>query len=238
MSLILALDTSTDACSVALYAHGAVTSRYEVAAKSHTQRLLPMVDELLHSSGCHLEELDAIAFGRGPGSFTGLRICAGIVQGLAFGASLPVIPVSTLEAMALGFYRANADATCPVVVTLDARMEEVYWGIYERAGESVHSLSEEAVMSPAVLVEHEDVTRLAGHFVGIGPGWHYPAMRQLKADAVIDVHPHAENMALIAAEKFAAGQTVTALDAQPVYLRDSVSWQKRQRIRTSNDSLV
>ncbi|HTF96578.1 MAG TPA: tRNA (adenosine(37)-N6)-threonylcarbamoyltransferase complex dimerization subunit type 1 TsaB [Cellvibrio sp.] len=239
MSLILALDTSTDACSVALYANGVLNSHYEVAAKSHTQRLLPMVDELLQSQGCDLGDLDAIAFGRGPGSFTGLRICAGIVQGLAFGADLPVIPVSTLEAMALGFYRQSPEIAVPLLVALDARMEEVYWGVYEQSGDLVTPISEEAVMSPAMLVEHNDVINLSGAFVGIGPGWHYFAMQQLKTNAcVLDVHPHAENIALIGAARFAAGQTVTALEAQPVYLRDSVSWQKRQRIRTSNDSLV
>ncbi len=239
MSLILALDTSTDACSVALNADGVITSLFELAAKSHTQRLLPMVDELLHIKGCALTDLDAIAFGRGPGSFTGLRICAGIVQGLAFGANLPVIPVSTLEAMALGFYRINPAIQLPLGVALDARMNEVYWGLFSRAGELVDSLVTEQVISPDVLVAGVEVANLKGDFIAIGPGWHYPAMQALAAvNKVIDVHPHAENMALIAAKLFAEGKVVSALEAQPVYLRDSVSWQKRQRIRDSNDFLV
>ncbi|WP_039913651.1 tRNA (adenosine(37)-N6)-threonylcarbamoyltransferase complex dimerization subunit type 1 TsaB [Cellvibrio mixtus] len=239
MSLILALDTSTDACSVALNADGVITSLFEVAAKSHTQRLLPMVDELLKAKGCELTDLDAIAFGRGPGSFTGLRICAGIVQGLAFGASLPVIPVSTLEAMALGFYRANPDIHLPLAVALDARMNEVYWGLCARSGELVEPLVAEQVISPDVVVASTEVARLHGDFIGIGPGWHYPAMQTLATvNKVLNVHPHAENMALIAAKLFAEGKVVSALEAQPVYLRDSVSWQKRQRIRDSNDFLV
>ncbi len=238
MSLILALDSSTDACSVALYADGAVTSLFELAAKSHTQRLLPMVDELLRAKGCELGDLDAIAFGRGPGSFTGLRICAGIVQGLAFGANLPVVPVSTLEAMALGFYRNNQESL-PVLVALDARMNEVYWGLFVRNGDLVSVLAEEALMPPELLVDQPQILDQQQRYVGIGPGWHYPAMQVLNPVAQFqDVHPHAENMAWIAAAKFSEGQTVSAQDAQPVYLRDSVSWQKRQRIRNSNDFLV
>ncbi len=239
MSLILALDTSTDACSVALYSDGVVSALFELAAKSHTQRLLPMVDELLKANSCELADLDAIAFGRGPGSFTGLRICAGIVQGLAFGASLPVIPVSTLEAMALGFYRSNPEEQLPVLVALDARMNEVYCGVFSRSDELVSTIVDEAVVPPELLADQVQISKLQGEFVGIGPGWHYPAIQLLNpARQFLDIHPHAENMALIAAAKFAAGQTVSALEAQPVYLRDSVSWQKRQRIRNSNDFLV
>ncbi|PUA29796.1 MAG: tRNA (adenosine(37)-N6)-threonylcarbamoyltransferase complex dimerization subunit type 1 TsaB [Cellvibrio sp. 79] len=239
MSLILALDTSTDACSVALNVNGALTSLFEVAAKSHTQRLLPMVDEILQAKGYGLADLDAIAFGRGPGSFTGLRICAGIVQGLAFGANLPVIPVSTLEAMALGFYRANPKIEFPLLATLDARMNEVYRGLFERDGELVRSLSAEEVVSPDVLAGSDNVAQLNGNFIGIGPGWHYPALQALTVNnRQLDVYPHAENMALIAAKLFAEGRVLPALDAQPVYLRDSVSWQKRQRIRNPNDSFI
>jgi tRNA threonylcarbamoyladenosine biosynthesis protein TsaB len=240
MSLILALDTSTDACSVALYSDGGVSALFELAAKSHTQRLLPMVDELLQANRCELADLDAIAFGRGPGSFTGLRICAGIVQGLAFGANLPVIPVSTLEAMALGFYRANPEEQLPLLVALDARMNEVYCGVFSRSSDDlVSAIVDEAVVPPELLADQVQISELQGEFVGIGPGWHYPAIQLLNpARQFLDIHPHAENMALIAAAKFAAGETVSALEAQPVYLRDSVSWQKRQRIRNSNDFLV
>lgn len=236
MSLILALDTSTDACSVALNDNGVISARFEVAAKSHTQRLLPMVDEILAAKGCELSDLDAIAFGRGPGSFTGLRICAGIVQGLAFGANLPVIPVSTLEAMALGFYRANPQTHQPLLVALDARMDEVYWGMYSQSSNLICPLSTEAVMNPSLLASHEVTQRFSGEFIGVGPGWHYPAMQALSAKSIIlDAHPRAEDMALIAAELLVAGKVVSAVEAQPVYLRDSVSWQKRQRIRNPDN---
>lgn len=232
MPLILALDSSTDACSVALYDNGRLSAAFELAAKSHTQRLLPMVDEVLSAHGYSLAKLDAIAFGRGPGSFTGLRICMGIVQGLAFGAQLPVLPVSTLEAMALGHYRGNPTLQAPLLVALDARMNEVYWCVYQRRGGLVEALVPEAVTKPELLVELVKSQPWAGDFVGVGPGWHYPAMQPLAPQSIVmDVHPQAENMALIAAQLWAEGGAVDVLDAQPVYLRDSVSWQKRQRIR-------
>lgn len=235
MSLILALDSSTDACSVALYANGQLDARFELAAKSHTQRLLPMVDELLGDNKLKLHDLDAIAFGRGPGSFTGLRICMGIVQGLAFGAQLPVIPVSTLEAMALGYYRANPGVSLPVLASLDARMDEVYWGVFTRTGDSVLALSDEFVMQPGLLSEQAIVRSLAGQFIAVGPGWHYPAMQALTASTIVmDSQPKAEDMALIAAQVWSAGGAIDVLEAQPVYLRDTISWQKRQRIRNPN----
>ena len=235
MSLILALDSSTDACSVALYADSRLDARFELAAKSHTQRLLPMVDELLQSNNLQLSDLDAIAFGRGPGSFTGLRICMGIVQGLAFGAQLPVIPVSTLEAMALGYYRANPEVSLPLLVSLDARMDEVYWGLFNRSGDSVSAASDEFVMKPELLSEQGVIHALDGQFIAVGPGWHYPAMQLLAASTiVVDAQPQGENMALIAAKLWSAGGAIDVLDAEPVYLRDTISWQKRQRIRNPN----
>jgi tRNA threonylcarbamoyladenosine biosynthesis protein TsaB len=235
MSLILALDSSTDACSVALNAEGKLDAYFELAAKSHTQRLLPMVDELLQNNKLTLSGLDAIAFGRGPGSFTGLRICMGIVQGLAFGAQLPVIPISTLEAMALGYYRVNPEAHLPVLVALDARMDEVYWGLFVRTGDLVSTLSDEFVMKPELLPEQDIIQSLAGQFIAVGPGWHYPAMQQLAASTiVVGAQPQAEDMALIAAQIWSSGGAVNVLDAEPVYLRDTISWQKRQRIRNPN----
>jgi len=235
MSLILALDSSTDACSVALCADGQLSAQFELAAKSHTQRLLPMVDELLQSNNLKLRDLDAIAFGRGPGSFTGLRICMGIVQGLSFGAQLPVIPVSTLAAMALGYYRANPDTQHPILVALDARMDEVYWGLFTRDGDVVAPLCAEFVMKPELLSEQDIIQSLVGQFIAVGPGWHYPAMQVLAAaNLVVDAQPRAEDMVLIAAQVWSAGGAINVLDAEPVYLRDTISWQKRQRIRNPN----
>jgi tRNA threonylcarbamoyladenosine biosynthesis protein TsaB len=232
MTKILSLDSSTDACSVALHLDGTTTHIFELAAKSHTQRLLPMVDEILRAANCSLHDLDAIAYGRGPGSFTGLRICMGVVQGLAFGANLSVIPISTLQAMAVGFATENPNNELPLVVALDARMEEVYWSAFASEPQA-EALVAEYVMNPAQVCEQEFVKNLQKKFIAIGPGWHYPALQTIApAQIILDAHPNAKDILPLAVAAFNRGEQMSVLDAQPVYLRDSVSWQKRQRIRT------
>ena len=234
MTKILALDASTDACSVALHVDGEERHIFELAAKSHTQRLLPMVDEVLSAANCTLQNIDAIAFGRGPGSFTGLRICMGIVQGLAFGANLPVIPISTLQAMAKGFVTDNPQTSLPIMVALDARMEEIYWGLFN-AENIPQALSEEYVMKPADVLAHHSLKQLSKKFIAVGPGWHYPDLQNIIPEQhVQNVHPNAKDILALALNEYAQGNFVSILDAQPVYLRDSVSWKKRERIRTSS----
>lgn len=231
MTTILALDASTDACSVALEVDGVTSHIFELAAKSHTQRLLPMVDEILRAANCTLHDLDAIAYGRGPGSFTGLRICMGVVQGLAFGAQLPVIPISSLQAMAQGFAVEEADNSLPILVALDARMDEIYWGLFS-AGKTAQPLSEEYVMKPAALSEQGVIQSLQRQFIAIGPGWHYADLHTVAPNRVIPaVYPNAKDILSLAVEDFQQGKQISVLAAQPVYLRDSVSWKKRERIR-------
>jgi tRNA threonylcarbamoyladenosine biosynthesis protein TsaB len=231
MTKILALDTSTDACSVALTIDGVANHIFELAAKSHTQRLLPMVDEILRAANCRLQDLDAIAYGRGPGSFTGLRICMGVVQGLAFGANLPVIPISTLQAMAQGFLTENPNTTLPLLVALDARMNEIYWGVFT-ADKNPQALSDEYVMKPTDVCEQNIVQSLDKKFIAIGPGWHYADLQTIApAQLVQNVYPNAKDILSLALDAFAQGKSMSILDAQPVYLRDSVSWKKRERIR-------
>ncbi|RYY76094.1 MAG: tRNA (adenosine(37)-N6)-threonylcarbamoyltransferase complex dimerization subunit type 1 TsaB [Gammaproteobacteria bacterium] len=234
MTKILALDASTDACSVAIHIDGHERHIFELAAKSHTQRLLPMVDEILSAENCKLQDLDAIAFGRGPGSFTGLRICMGIVQGLAFGANLPVIPISTLQAMARGFIAENPQTSLPVMVALDARMEEIYWGLF--SPEKIPQvLSEEYVMKPLDVVVHPIVANLSKKFIAVGPGWHYLDLHDCAPEQQIQyVHPNAKDILTLALEEYQRGNSISILDAQPVYLRDSVSWKKRERIRSNS----
>ncbi len=234
MTKILALDTSTDACSVALSVDGVTSHIFELAAKSHTQRLLPMVDEILSAANCSLQDLDAIAYGCGPGSFTGLRICMGVVQGLAFGANLPVIPISTLQAMAQGFAAENPDNTFPIVVALDARMDEIYWGLFS-ADTIPQALSDEYVMKPVDVCEQVIVQDLNKQFIAIGPGWHYADLHTIVPNQVVqDVHPNAKDILALAVDAFLQSKSISILDAQPVYLRDSVSWKKRERIRTQS----
>lgn len=235
MTCILALDTSTDACSVALATESGVVGLFELAVKTHTQRLLPMIDELLTQEGVQLADLDAIAFGRGPGSFTGLRIGLGVVQGLAYARRLPVIPVSTLTAMAVRHFRHTPDTSRPVLTALDARMGEVYWALFapESGQLNPRVMVEEQVMSPQRVAEHPDVGAMGVNFEGVGPGWQYAALQAL-APAVLEpvFHPRAEDIARLGMEAYARGEAIPIQQAQPVYLRNTVSWKKRTRIRS------
>jgi len=196
---ILALDTSTEACSVAAWEDGAVQEKFEIVRQGHSLRLLPMVDEVLAQAGWALGDCDALAFGRGPGSFTSLRIGAGVVQGLAFGAGLPVVPVSSLLAL------AQAQDANQVLAALDARMDQVYWVCCRRdANGLMQAVSEEAVSSPA-------------HVSLVGDGW------------TENQYPCAGAVAQLAAPRVAAGDTVSAEQAVPLYVRDDVAKKQEQR---------
>lgn len=229
MTTILALDSSSDACSVALLHRGELTSLFELAAKSHTQRLLPMVDEILQTRQIGLDAVDAIAFGRGPGSFTGLRICMGVVQGLAFGADIPVIPVSTLHAIAFDFQRENPQNTQVIGVALDARMQEVYWGYYTP---NLELIEPEIVARPEDLLLHSALSSRVDNTLALGAGWNYAELAALPIlNKTLDVHVCASAIAQIAERQWLAGAAIPIEQAEPVYLRDSVTWQKRERIR-------
>ncbi len=231
MAKILALETSSDACSVALNIDGQVSEIFIVEARSHSKKLLPMIDEILVNHQMTLKDLDAIAFSRGPGSFTGLRICIGLAQGLAFGAKLPVIAVSTLEAMATGAQRLlNLGDDCAVLPAFDARMSEVYWAAYEQQG-TMACLTDEYVMCPTGVADTLSAIDRSS-WVGVGPGWHYEALQAVNTSAIYeDFYPHAFDVAVLADAKFQQGEVLRAQDAEPIYLRDTISWKKRQRIR-------
>ena len=222
---ILAIDTATEACSTALYVDGEIVEDFRVAPRQHTTILLPMIEQLMESTGVKLADLDAIAFGQGPGSFTGLRIAASIAQGIAFSAELPIVPVSTLAAVAQGVARQYQSTD--VLVALDARMKEVYWGIY-RMGMAglVELVGDEKVCSPATVSLPVDVEEIA--WSAAGDGWKAYEEELVRCDPFVkerfpEQYPHAFDVAVLAADQYARGNTIQAEKAQPVYLRNNVA---------------
>ncbi|MEW6692317.1 MAG: tRNA (adenosine(37)-N6)-threonylcarbamoyltransferase complex dimerization subunit type 1 TsaB [Pseudomonadota bacterium] len=220
---LLAIDTSTEACSAALLIDGTVLEEYALAPRQHTQLILPMVERLLAGAETSLRQLDGIAFGRGPGAFTGLRIAAGVTQGLAFGAELPVVPVSSLAALAHAAWRLHGANR--VLAALDARMHEVYWGGWHVDGTGqMRPEGGERVMPPAAAPVPPD----AGWFAA-GHGWlAYDAILTPRFAAIEsgrDAHllPRAHDVALIGAHLARHGGLLPAGEAQPVYLRDRVA---------------
>jgi tRNA threonylcarbamoyladenosine biosynthesis protein TsaB len=229
MTRILALETATEACSAALLQDAAVIERYELAPQGHARLILPMLDSLLAEAGIRLAQVDALAFGRGPGSFTGVRIAAGVVQGIAFGADLPVVPVSSLAAMAQ--WLADTEQAQRMLCAFDARMGQVYWGAYERQANGLVRLEgAEAVCNPDALPVVP-----AGPWVGAGSGWaNYgeALARQLPEGLVAQFPqalPHAGGVARLALQALTQGRAVAAEQAQPIYLRDQVAEKARTR---------
>jgi len=219
---LLALDTSTDACSAAVYADGAVHERFELAPRRHARLILPMAHELLQACGLALSDLDALAFAAGPGSFTGVRIATAVVQGLAMGARLPVIAVSTLAAVG----QAASDMACrpAVAVALDARMGEVYFALYRRGDQGWMRLEgEERVCAPDAVP-----APAAGEWFGAGTGWraYGAALSKRLSPAVVavdaEIYPRARHVARLAVHGFEHGRLLAPAQAVPNYVRDSV----------------
>lgn len=226
---LLALDTSTEACSVALWHKGEKTHLDELAQRTHTKRILPMVDELLVNSGINLKQVDALAFGRGPGSFTGVRVGAGIAQGLALGADLPVIAVSNLTAMAQAAFELHQVEN--VAAAIDARMNEVYFSQVKR--EKVRSelgeffqwnpVIEEQVCQPEKVLEQ--LSDLSAYRVGTG--WAaYPQFKDSGLEGSDIILPSAQYMLELALTDYAQNKVISALEIEPVYLRNEVTWKK------------
>ena len=222
MTTLLALDTATEACSVALLHDGRALSHYEVIPRLHAQRLLPMIKDLLAEAGIAMSALDAIAFGRGPGAFTGVRIAIGVVQGLAFALERPVLPVSNLAVLAQRAFRERG--VSQVAAAIDARMDEVYWGCYRETAGEMRLVGHEAVMVPELAALPADIT---GEWFGAGTGWGY-AERIPVALSGHDASllPHAQDLLTLATFAWQRGEAVQADDAQPVYLRDKVATPK------------
>jgi tRNA threonylcarbamoyladenosine biosynthesis protein TsaB len=225
MPIILAIETSSELASCALLNGDTVTARESSGVRTHSQSVLPMVQELLRDAGLGLAACDAIAFGAGPGSFTGVRTACGVAQGLAFGAGLPVVPLVTLEAMAEAC-RARSGAT-EVLAVLDARMGEVYWAQYRYDG------AWQAVIEPALAAPGAVAPQAVAGLVACGNGLSaYPeafAGKDFAQGALVDVIPHARELALLAAPALASGQAVPADRAQPLYLRNKVAYTSAER---------
>ena len=217
---ILAVDAATEACSAALLAGELLIERFEVIGRGHAGRLLPMADELLRETGLSVHELDGIAFGRGPGGFTGLRIAAGVAQGLAAGAGRPIVPVSNLAAVAAGAGRTTgADR---VLACTDARMGQVYWAAYEDARTIPRAVTDERLSGPGeVAVPAGAAWHGAGHGFAAYPEIAArlgPQLAQVDAGML----PRARDMTRIAAAILAAGKGLPPARGLPVYLRDDV----------------
>ena len=216
---LLAIDTSTEACSAAMHIRGETISRYEFAPRKHAELILPMVDQLLAEAQIRLSDLDAIAFGRGPGAFTGVRIATGVAQGLAFSVGLPLIPVSSLATLAQS---VNGQAEY-IASIIDARMEEVYYGLY-RSNDIVALIGEECVISPEKII-----TGNCTNCVGVGSGWaRYADILQRVFTGHLngynaDHYPHARDMIPLAIRAFRNGDVKAPEEAAPVYLRNNVT---------------
>ncbi len=225
---ILAVETATEACSAALFLDGEIRQRWQLAPREHTRLILPMMDALLAEAALTVHDLDAVAFGRGPGSFTGVRIATGIIHGVALGADLPVLPVSTLAAMAQACFDEHPVAAA--FTAMDARMGEIYWAVYRRNAQGLAELlGEESV----TLAGQIDFPEIEGY--GIGSGWrvYQTQMQQRLQELVthVDVEslPGAAAVARLAAADFASGQALPVEQAMPVYLRDRVAKKELER---------
>jgi tRNA threonylcarbamoyladenosine biosynthesis protein TsaB len=219
---LLALDTATEACSAAVLIDDEIIERYELAPRRHTDLILPMVEAVLAEAGLTTAQLDAIAFGRGPGAFTGVRIAASVVQGIAFAANLPVVPISTLAAIARD--TMDQHGVSQVAVAIDARMGEVYWGSYGMGSEGIPTLwGEEWVCSPhSVTLPYAE-----GEWIGAGTGWknHAEVLRDRLNITTWwgDCYPRAGDIAMLGVLAYRQGDIVNPEQALPIYLREAVA---------------
>ena len=221
---LLALETSTEYCSVALWQDGDISSRSVLAGQKHSELLIAMLDDVLRVAGVKLAQLDGIAFGTGPGSFTGVRIACGVTQGLALGAGLPVVGVCTLQAL------AHASGQEQVIAALDARMSEIYHAAYEkRAGVWV------TVCEPSLCAPQQTPSVQGANWFGVGSGFavHGAALGERYAGQLTgsdaQAIPQASAIAQLAAPQFSAGRGVDAALATPLYLRDKVALKTSER---------
>lgn len=225
---ILALETSSQACSAALSIDGETRERFQIAPRGHGDLILAQVDELMAQAGIRPAELDGLAFGRGPGAFTGVRIATSVAQGIAFAAELPVLPISSLEALAAASRRQWGDEA--VACAIDARMGEVYWAAYRFESGQWRQAIGECVVAPG-RVDTPD----GDDWVGVGTGWQeFPDVLATSTGGRISVRdaamlPQAQDIASLGERDFSLGKGLPAEQALPVYLRDDVAKKKNQQ---------
>ncbi len=235
MAILLSLESSAELCSAALSIDGNTHLKLHEQPRQHAQLLLPMVDQLLSGAQLALSDVDAIAFSRGPGSFTGIRICLSVVQGLAMGQGLPVIPVSTLQALVMAGIRhgliAQGDTVCPA---FDARMNEVYIGQYRATSGLPETVTQEQVL-PIEVAARQFGEQPA---VAIGSGWQTPALADCRAEQERpNIAITAQDIDAVAQWLYRNNATVAVGNAEPVYLRNEITWKKRETIRQCNASV-
>jgi tRNA threonylcarbamoyladenosine biosynthesis protein TsaB len=230
MTCLLAIETATEACSVALAVRGEVRERFEMAPRRHAELVLPMADALLAEAGIAKTHVDAVAVGRGPGAFTGVRLAVAMAQGLALAWNRPVLPVSTLAVLALRAHSAAMADDARILALIDARMSEVYAGVFRIDADGlVVATDEERLCAP------DRIDLRASQWIGVGSGWgaYGDVIRATLRDPVAHVEPselpHAADLARLALREFAAGRAVAPELAQPVYLRDKVALTEAER---------
>lgn len=220
---LIAIETAAEACSAALYLSGEISLRYKIMPRGHSELILEMVDDLLREANLTPASLDAVAFGRGPGSFTGVRIATGVIQGIAFAADLPVVGVSTLAALAQRAYREKGERK--LLTAFDARMGELYWAGY-RVGEEelvVPAIPEQVGSPQQVEIPHDD------EWYGVGSGWaaYSEQLEQRLRGTLLGftagIYCSARDIASLAAADYQAGLAVAPEHALPVYLRNQVA---------------
>ncbi len=227
---LLAIDTSTEACSAALWVDGRILERFEVAPRKHAELLLPMIDELLLEAELPRSALDAIVFGRGPGSFTGVRLAASVAQGLAFGLGIPVIPLSSLAALAQA--EADEHPGLPIAAMIDARMGEIYLGLYKPDAEGlVVALNAERVLPPEQVQLGTEAQWRA-----VGSGWQtYGKALSGELGSRLQGqpqprYPRAAALLKLAQREARSSRWQTPEHAQPLYLRDKVALTVSERL--------
>jgi len=244
MTCIIAIETATEACSAALLVQQnseiKLYKRFQLAPREHTKLILPMLDEVLDDADMKISDIEAIAFGRGPGAFTGLRIATGIAQGLALSVDKPTIPVSSLTAMALAAHNELYDSynsSYSILVAIDARMGEVYWAEYSANDKTLELIGEEQLSTPELMFEKAQSLSNNNKTVLIGSGWdvYFDEFKNENSNSdnlqfISEKFPDAEDIARLALIEFEKGEFQAIEEAQPVYLRNNVAEKSKKQI--------